>query len=58
MMAFDFAIIYVKGNTIPHVDALSRLRYQRENGEEHENLEEGIIQWMETGVLPDTKRNT
>ena len=34
---FDFDIIYVKGNTIPHVDTLSRLRFYSENGEEHEN---------------------
>ena len=43
-MMFDFDIIYVKENTIPHVDALSRLRFQRENGEEHENSGDRIIQ--------------
>ena len=48
---FDFDIIYVKGNTIPHVDTLSRLRFQSENGEEHENSEDWIIQWVETDVL-------
>ena len=32
-IAFDFDIIYVKGKTIPHVDKLSRLRLQSENGE-------------------------
>ena len=37
IMAFDFDIICIKGNTIPHVDALSRLCFQSENGEEHEN---------------------
>ena len=26
LMTFDFDIEYVKGNSIPHVDALSRLR--------------------------------
>lgn len=26
LTVFDFDIEYVKGNTIPHVDALSRLR--------------------------------
>ena len=33
-MAFDFDIIYVKGNTIHYVDALSNQRFQSENGEE------------------------
>ena len=51
-MAFDFDIIYVNGNTIPHVDALSRLRFQGENGEEHENSEDRIIQWVETEYYP------
>ena len=51
IMAFDFDIIYVKENTIPHVDALSRQRFQSENGEEHENLEDRIIQWVETDIL-------
>ena len=40
IMAFDFDIIYVKGNTIPHMTALSRLKFQHENGEEHENSED------------------
>ena len=42
-MAFDFDIIYVKGNTIPHVDSLSRQRFLIENGEEHENSEVRVI---------------
>ena len=50
-MALDFDIIYVKGNTIPHVDALSRLKFQSENGEEHENSEDRFMQWVETDVL-------
>ena len=52
-MAFDFDIIYVKGNTIPYVDALSRLRFQSENGVEHENSEDRIIQywWRQTYYL-------
>ena len=37
IIAFDFDIIYIKGNTISHVDTQSRLRFQGENGEEHEN---------------------
>ncbi len=31
LMAFDFDIEYVKGNSIPHVDALSRLRFYKES---------------------------
>ena len=50
IMAFDFDIIYVKGNTISHVDALSRLRFQSENEEEHENSEDRIIRWVETDI--------
>ena len=30
-MAFDFDIEYIKGNSIPHVDALSRLRFYKES---------------------------
>ena len=33
------------------MDALSRLRFQSQNGEEHENSEDRIIQWVETDVL-------
>ena len=51
IMTFDFDIIYVKGNTIPLVDALSRLRFQSENGEEHEYSEDKIIQCWERDVL-------
>ena len=68
IMMFDFDIIYVKENTIPYVDALSRLRFRSENGEEHENSEDRIIQWMEMDILshseqrnltrPDSKQNT
>ena len=29
-MAFDFDIVYVKGSTIPHADALSRLAFVNE----------------------------
>ena len=50
-MVFDFDIIYVKGNTTPLVDELSRVRFQSENREEHENSEDRIIQWVETDVL-------
>ena len=49
--AFDFDILYVKGNSIPDVDALFRLRFQSENEEEHENSGDRIIEWVETDVL-------
>ena len=51
IMPFDFDTIYIKGNTISHVVALFRLRFLSENGEEHENSEDRIIQWVETDVL-------
>ena len=50
-MVFDFDIIYVKGNTIPHVDILFRLKFQSENGEKHENSEDRITQWVKMDVL-------
>ena len=31
LMAFDFDIEYVKGNSIPHVDAQSKLRFYKES---------------------------
>ena len=46
IMEFDFEIIYVKRNTIPHVDALSRIRFHSENSEDR------IIQWVEMDILP------
>ena len=33
------------------MDTLSRLRYQSEKGEEHVNLKDRIIQWVETDVI-------
>ena len=48
LMAFDFDILYVKGNTIPHVDALSRLNFDQD---EEENDGEELIHWVETDVL-------
>ena len=51
IVAFDFDIINVKRNIIPHVDALFKLRFQCENGEENGNLDDRIIQWVETDVL-------
>ena len=35
-MAFDFDIEYVKENSIPHVDALSKLRLYKESKDKTE----------------------
>ena len=51
-MAFDFDIEYVKGNSIPHVDALSRLRFYKESKDKtEEEFEDTFLHWVETGVL-------
>jgi hypothetical protein len=34
LMAYDFDIKYIKGNEIPHVDALNRLEFKNDDGEE------------------------
>ena len=39
LMAFDFDIEYVKENSIPHVDALSRLRFYKESKDKTEEFE-------------------
>lgn len=31
LVAFDFDIVYIKGNTIPHMDALSCLNFESKN---------------------------
>ena len=51
LMAFDFDIIYVKRNTIPHVDVLSRLNFDSKSLETSENSEDKILHWVETDVL-------
>ena len=50
-MAFDFDIEYVKGNSIPHVDALSRLRFYKESKDKTEEFEDSFLHWVETEVL-------
>ena len=52
LMAFDFDIMYVKRNTVPYTDALSRLEFDDEKVENHENIEDKILYWLETDVLP------
>ena len=52
LMAFDFDIEYVKGSSIPHVDALSRLRFNKESKDKsEEEFEDTFLHWVETDVL-------
>ena len=51
LMAFDFDIEYVKGNSIPHVDALSRLLFYKELKDKTEEFENTFLHWVETDVL-------
>ena len=50
-MAFDFDIEYVKGNSISHVDALSRLWFYKESKDKTEESEDTFLHWVETNVL-------
>ena len=50
-MAFDFDIEYVKGNSIPHVHALSRLRLFKESKDKTEEFEDIFQNWAEIDVL-------
>ena len=51
-MAFDFDIDYVKGNSIPHVDALSRLQFYKESKDKtEEEFEDKFLHWVEADVL-------
>ena len=51
-MAFDFDIEYVKGNSIPHIDALSRLWFYKESKDKTEKeFEDTFLHWVETDVL-------
>ena len=42
-MAFDFDIEYVKGNSIPHVDAISRLQFYKKLTDKTEEEFEDIL---------------
>ena len=50
-MTFDFDIEYVKGNSIPHVDPLSRLEFYKESKDKTEEFEDTFLHWVETDVL-------
>lgn len=49
LAAFDFDIAYMRGNTIPRVDALSRLQFVDE--EDCDGADESFVHWMETDAL-------
>ena len=48
-MAFDFDIEYVKGNSILHVDVLSRLQFYKDKTEEE--FKDTFLYWVETDVF-------
>ena len=43
LMAFDFDIEYIKENSIPHVNALSRWRFYKESKDKIEEFEETFL---------------
>ena len=51
LMTFEFDIEYVKRNSIPRVDALSRLRFYKESKDKTEEFEGTFLHWVETDVL-------
>ena len=52
LMAFDFEIENVNGNSIPHIDALSRLRFYKESKDKtEEEFKDTFLHWVETAVL-------
>lgn len=50
-MAYDFGIEYVKGNTIPRVDALSGLQFNKDQKVKTNIPDEEILHWVETDIL-------
>ena len=67
LVAFDYDIQYVKGESIPHIDALLRLDFSEDHGsmaeDAHPNGEESFMHWVDTDVVskeelrPETKRD-
>ena len=49
-MAFDFDIEYVKGNSIPHVNTLSRLGFYKKS-KDLKKIEDTFLHWVVTDVL-------
>ena len=51
LMAFNFDIEYVKGNSISRIDAVSRLRFYKESKDKtEEKFEDRFLHWVETDV--------
>ena len=51
-MAFDFDLEYVKGNSIPYVDAVSRLQFYKESKDKPEKeFKDTFLHWVEIDVL-------
>ena len=51
-MEFDFDIEYIKGNSIPPVNSLSRLRFYKESKDKtEEEFEDIFLHWVETDGL-------
>ena len=50
-MAFDFDIKYVKGNSVSHIDVLSRLQFYKESKDKTEEFEDTFLHWVKTDVL-------
>ena len=50
-MAFDFDIEYVKGNSIPLIDTLSRLQFYKDSKDKTEEFQHTFLHWVETDVL-------
>ena len=51
-MTFDLDIMYVIGNTIPHIDTLSRLEFGNKKVENNKNTEDKILHRVERDILP------
>ncbi|PAA93146.1 hypothetical protein BOX15_Mlig023152g1 [Macrostomum lignano] len=52
LMAFDYDIVYTKGESIPQVDALSRLDFEGDSDTELTERPESIIHWTGEAVIP------
>lgn len=53
LMAFDYDVIYTKGDAIPQVDALSRLDFDGDNSTSEDGGEgESLVHWTGGTVIP------
>ena len=50
LSAYEYDILYVKGESIPHVDALSRLNFS-DDAKEGKGYQESFVHWAETDVI-------